>query len=261
MLSFLGYGAKKPTKQELVVDASKELYKSKGLKDGVDYVIYDVPLKTIPGYISVFEAGFGNKDVLIMIHGYGASSAFNFKQFPDLSKKFHIYSIDLYGFGASYRYDITFKDSDHALSTFLTSIHETLEAINKAPYYIAAHSLGGYLACHYLAKYKPDNVKGVMLQSPAGTTKLDPEMIDAFYKKFEFGFAKKCLFNFAFYLLYDRKWSPLSLAFFMPNSTLMKRFFGNARLKLTEEEKKLMINYYLANLNYGDQGMSVLGYF
>ena len=222
-----------------VINASKELYNLKGLEDGVDYKIYEVPLKRVKGHISVFEAGFRNKEVLVMVHGYGASSAFNFKQIPELAKKFHIYSIDLYGFGASYRPNIKYRDDYHAMEVYLSTIHETLEAINKKPYYIAAHSLGGYLITHYLDKYKPTKVKGVMLLSPAGVTRTDPNTLGDYFRRENFSYFQENYYSFINYLINERKWSPTKVPF-ISHKSWTRKFFRSPSLKLTGQEANLM---------------------
>jgi len=137
----------------------------------------------------------------------------------------------MYGFGASHRYDTKFEDDNQAMDVFLKTLHETIVAVNDKPYYIAGHSMGGFLLCHYLAKYAPENVKGVMLLSPAGTTQMLPNQMEEFYKEKNFGFVKKGVFNFALNKINNSKWNPLSFAFFLPNSFMFKRFFGSERLR------------------------------
>ena len=137
------------TKQEKVVNHTKDCFGSQGLEDGHDYKIKNIELKTLPGFVSVFEGGFHNEDVLFLIHGYGMTSVNYFKALPELMEKFHVYAMDSYGCGASYRSDITYENDDHALDVQLRSIHETIEALNLKSYYLAAHSMGGYLASHF----------------------------------------------------------------------------------------------------------------
>ena len=256
-------GEKTPTKQELVVNLSKELYRLSGLEDQVDYKIKNIKLKTLPGFISVLEGGFDNEDVLFMIHGYGGPSALHFKLFPELFKKFHVYSMDLYGFGGSYRYDIQFKDSDHAMDVFLRSIHETIEALELKNYYIVSQSMGSYLTFHYQHKYSPENVKGVMLLSPAGSTLMTPEIKKKILSKtYNNSFFKRNMLKLAIYLVFEKQWSPLSLTFFFPNDYIFrKQQLSDPIYKFTENEQELTIKYYTAHMNYGGQGMAVLGHF
>jgi pimeloyl-ACP methyl ester carboxylesterase len=44
-----------------------------------DYLLYDIPLKTLPGYLFTFESGFHNPDKLVLIHGYFSSVVFYYK--------------------------------------------------------------------------------------------------------------------------------------------------------------------------------------
>ena len=44
-----------------------------------DYLLYDTPLRTLPGYLFTFESGFNNPDTLVLIHGYFSNIPFYYK--------------------------------------------------------------------------------------------------------------------------------------------------------------------------------------
>ena len=101
-----------------------------------------------------------------------------------------------------------------------------------------------------------------MLLSPAGTT-LKPHGAETqFLNDYTNSILKQNMIKLAVYLVFERKWSPFSLAFFLPKSYTVKKFIKRKQLeyKLDEKEMELMINYFIANFNYGEQGMSLLGY-
>jgi pimeloyl-ACP methyl ester carboxylesterase len=224
------------TKQEVtpprtvVSEAEKELYALYGLKDESDYIIYDTPLSTLPGHLSTFEGGFKNKDTLVMIHGYGASNAFWFKVMPELLKKFHVYALDMYGFGGSHRPDETIKSTEHGLEIYTKSIEEWRVSLNLTEFYILGHSLGAYLTNHYLHRYGGSDafkVNGVFMLSPAGSTAATPEEKEEFNNRF--GWFKGSMIKLVGYLIFDRHWSPLSLGFFMSRDKAVGKFFGGER--------------------------------
>ena len=259
----IGTKESESSKQQKVIDSSKQLFESIGLEDKVDFRIRKVELKTLPGFTSLFESGFENKDVLVILHSFPASNIMWFKQIPELIKKFHVIALDLYGFGASYRHDITFKDSDHVIDVYTRSIHETIEALSLESYYIAGLSLGGYLTSHFQHRYKPDNVKGVILISPAGTIAKPDGAETRFLEKHGVtNTPKQKMIKFFAYLIFERKWSPLDLVPFVPYLYGIKKYFElHPQYKFTEKEQELLINYFKAVCDYGAEvPMSILGH-
>ena len=219
-----------PSKQVLVYEAQKELYALYGLADEVDYNLYDTQLDTVPGHLSTFEGGFNNKDVLVMIHGYGASNAFWFKIMPDLLKHFHVYALDMYGFGASHRAQEDITSTEQGLEIYTRSVEEWREKLGLKDFYILGHSLGAYLTNHYLHRYGQSGkfkINGVFMMSPAGSTIATPEE----KKEFEgrFNWFTGSIVKVVGYLIFDRHWSPLSLAFWMSKSKAVSKFFNSPR--------------------------------
>jgi pimeloyl-ACP methyl ester carboxylesterase len=114
----------KPSSQAHIESCAKDIYSSVGLRSEIDYTLYNVPLKTIDGFIHTLEGGFHNKRKLLMVHGYGAASVLWFKMLPSLIQKFHVYSIDLYGMGSSYKFKFGKKSADEAIDLYTKSIEE-----------------------------------------------------------------------------------------------------------------------------------------
>ena len=84
-------------------DYEAKIMEFAGMKEGTDFKIYDVDLPQSKGHIHTIEAGFENKEILVLVHGYAAAAVFYFKVIAALKDKFHIYSIDLFGLGSSSR--------------------------------------------------------------------------------------------------------------------------------------------------------------
>lgn len=123
----------------------KAIYSLQSLTDNLDYTIYKVELSTLPGYLQVFESGPQNTQTLLMLHGYGGCAATFFKMIPHLRSHFHIFAIDLYGMGASYRFDFDIiKDFETAMEVILKSLHELITNLDLDNFYMLGHSMGGY---------------------------------------------------------------------------------------------------------------------
>ena len=162
-----------------LVSSIKNILTLQNQTDQVDYQIYKVELTSLPGYLQVLETGFGNTQKLIMLHGYGGCSATFFKMFPKLKTHFHIFAIDLYGMGASYRFNFDqIKNFEDAIKTMTTSIHECISNLELDNFYMLGHSMGGYLIPHYLTRFNHIRVRGVFMCSPAGFNKPDEDNLD-----------------------------------------------------------------------------------
>jgi len=117
------------------------------------------------------------------------------------------------------------------------------------------------LTFQYLHKYAPTNVDGVIMLSPAGSNGLLTSNIDEWFKERDMNILTRSFLRFGGHLVHEKKMSPISLFFFLPWSTMIKRFFGHQRMRLEKEEKEVFIKYYEAVIDYGDQGMSIVGHF
>lgn len=105
---------------------------------------------------------------MVLTHGYGAGGAIFYRVLNDLSDYFHLYVIDLLGMGASGRPKYHPTDVDTAEDFFVDSMKIWRERMDiKEKYYLAGHSLGGYVSAVYAMRY-PEEIQKLMLLSPVG---------------------------------------------------------------------------------------------
>ena len=107
-----------------VKDYESKIMEFAGMKEGVDFKIYDVDLPQSKGHIHTIEAGFDNKEVLVLVHGYAAAAVFYFKVIAALKDRFHIYSIDLFGLGSSSRPKIDNFEYQAIVDFFVNPLEE-----------------------------------------------------------------------------------------------------------------------------------------
>lgn len=111
---------------------------------------------------------------MILIHGYGAGGGLFYKILKDLSCYFHLFVVDLLGMGSSGRPLYTCDTVDMAEDFFVDAIHHWKVKVFKdlgipddKKYYLAGHSLGGYLSSVYALKYE-NEIEKLILLSPVG---------------------------------------------------------------------------------------------
>ncbi|KAH9758955.1 putative 1-acylglycerol-3-phosphate O-acyltransferase [Citrus sinensis] len=104
---------------------------------------------------------------LIMVHGYGASQGFFFRNFDALASRFRVIAIDQLGCGGSSRPDFTCKSTEETEAWFIDSFEEWRKAKNLSNFILLGHSLGGYVAAKYALKH-PEHVQHLILVGPAG---------------------------------------------------------------------------------------------
>ena len=167
--------------EKSVVCNLNKLLEQYGMKLNEDVRHYYVNLTCTVGSIYTIEAGWHNKEVLVLVHGFGASSVYYYRMLPALAKKYHVYAFDLYGLGLSTRPKFEHTDKHIILQKLIQTIEDwrLIMKINK--FDLIAHSFGAFLCCHYIDQYKP-NVGRVFLCSPAGFTRLEKGQFDNIYK-------------------------------------------------------------------------------
>jgi len=106
---------------------------------------------------------------LVMIHGYGASQGFFFRNFDALAKHFRVIAIDQLGWGGSSRPDFTCKSTEETEAWFIDSFEEWRKAKNLSNFVLLGHSFGGYVAAKYALKH-PEHIKHLILVGSAGFT-------------------------------------------------------------------------------------------
>ncbi|VVT50769.1 uncharacterized protein SAPINGB_P002874 [Magnusiomyces paraingens] len=148
------------------------------------------------------------KNVLVMMHGYGAGLSFFFKNFGPLAaglgSSWSIYALDWLGYGGSSRPKFRVRTSDLSATENVTLpspinpqksqvLHEnvvtretedwfveSLEAWRAAKgierFTLMGHSMGGYFAAAYAFRY-PQRVERLVMVSPAGVERgYDPSL-------------------------------------------------------------------------------------
>ncbi|KAL8135648.1 hypothetical protein AgCh_010330 [Apium graveolens] len=104
---------------------------------------------------------------LVMVHGYGASQGFFFRNFDFLAKHFKVIAIDQLGWGGSSRPDFTCKSTEETEAWFIDSLEEWRKSKNLSNFILLGHSFGGYVAAKYALKH-PEHVKHLVLVGSAG---------------------------------------------------------------------------------------------
>ncbi|KAF8405333.1 hypothetical protein HHK36_010237 [Tetracentron sinense] len=113
---------------------------------------------------------FDSKDdspTLVMVHGYGASQGFFFRNFDILANRFRVIAIDQLGWGGSSRPDFTCKSTEETEAWFIDSFEEWRKAKNLSNFILLGHSFGGYVAAKYALKH-PEHIQHLILVGPAG---------------------------------------------------------------------------------------------
>ncbi|KAH6776573.1 alpha/beta-Hydrolases superfamily protein [Perilla frutescens var. hirtella] len=106
---------------------------------------------------------------LVMVHGYGASQGFFFRNFDALAAHFKVVAIDQLGWGGSSRPDFSCKSTEETEAWFIDSLEEWRKAKNLSNFVLLGHSFGGYVAAKYALKH-PEHVQHLILVGPAGFT-------------------------------------------------------------------------------------------
>ncbi|KAF6169468.1 hypothetical protein GIB67_004749 [Kingdonia uniflora] len=113
---------------------------------------------------------FDSKDdspTLVMVHGYGASQGFFFRNFDALASRFRVIAVDQLGWGGSSRPDFTCKSTEETEAWFIDSFEEWRKAKNLSKFILLGHSFGGYVAAKYALKH-PEHVSHLILVGSAG---------------------------------------------------------------------------------------------
>uniref|UniRef100_A0A0D6QZI5 1-acylglycerol-3-phosphate O-acyltransferase n=1 Tax=Araucaria cunninghamii TaxID=56994 RepID=A0A0D6QZI5_ARACU len=115
------------------------------------------------------NGGTGRAPTLVMVHGYGASQGFFFRNFDALASRFRVIAVDQLGWGASSRPDFTCKSTEETEAWFIDSFEEWRKAKKLDNFILLGHSFGGYVAAKYAIKH-PEHVQHLILVGPAGFT-------------------------------------------------------------------------------------------
>ena len=111
------------------------------------------------GQVRVVERNAAGKDALLLVHGYGASSASYRPVLAELATRFRVLAVDLPGFGASDR--LAGDYSPEALADDLARILDQ-KGIDRAD--VIGHSWGGSVVLAF-ARRHPDRLKRLVVIS------------------------------------------------------------------------------------------------
>ncbi|KAL2892821.1 putative 1-acylglycerol-3-phosphate O-acyltransferase [Bienertia sinuspersici] len=114
-----------------------------------------------------FESKDNDSPTIVMVHGYGASQGFFFRNFDALARRFRVIAIDQLGWGGSSRPDFTCKSTEETEDWFIDSLEAWRKAKNLNSFILLGHSFGGYVAAKYANKH-PEHVQHLILVGPAG---------------------------------------------------------------------------------------------
>ena len=116
----------------------------------------------------LYKPNHNNKKILIMIHGYQASSFIFYRMIPLISNEFIVICPDMIGSGFSSRPKIQFTSNEQCIDFFVECIEKLRQVLEIEKFYICGHSLGGYFSLNYALKYPQHVENKIVLFSPTG---------------------------------------------------------------------------------------------
>ena len=245
-----------PRNPDNVTEKHEEsLLRCVGMERDRDYIIRDVhfPLgENSTGHIHTIEAGMQNKEVLVLIHGYGSGAAFYYKVIANLKDIFHIYAIDMFGFGSSSRPTLPSFEFHEVVQFLVDGIEGWRQALKLENFVLMGHSLGGYISSHWV-RIKNPPLKMLYLLSPAGFT----NRTDAEIKELSGFFQKPLLWAYD-YLLHDKKKNPMSWIPFAKEYFIKKKFAGK-RIGMPQDEADAAAKYLTSHIEKSECGERTVG--
>ena len=112
--------------------------------------------------INYLERGKGDRNV-VLVHGFG-SSIYSWKDIlGPLEKHFHVYAMDVKGFGYSEKP----KDADYSLVTMIDFVADFMDAVGVEKASLVGNSMGGAFCAATAIDY-PEKVERLVLIDAAG---------------------------------------------------------------------------------------------
>lgn len=242
-------------------DFADKLLATQGLKADKDFFCYNVRLPKTGGHIHTLEAGRQNKQAVVLIHGYGATSLYWFKVIPHLAQYFRVYSIDQYGTGQSSRPHFYVETFEETVEFFCSAIDEWRKQLKIENFILMGHSFGGYTAARYTLLKNPP-IKKLYLLSPAGFTFRTLEEIKKIMKEtFNIGAVLFNIFGGVIHLFEDLKFTPFQLMNITHRKAFLEGFHSGERLNMSKKEAKLITEYYYRITELMASGDKALGVF
>jgi pyruvate dehydrogenase E2 component (dihydrolipoamide acetyltransferase) len=145
-----------------VAEAQARLAAEAATADAAGEVPAPRRIETPAGPIQYLEAGPGDADAVVFIHGFGGDlNSWLFSQ-PDLAERFRTIALDLPGHGGS-----TKSVGSGDIKTLTAAVSALLDALDVQAAHLVGHSMGGAIALE-LAELAPGRVRSLTLISPAG---------------------------------------------------------------------------------------------
>jgi pimeloyl-ACP methyl ester carboxylesterase len=116
----------------------------------------------------VYSEG-GTGETILLLHGFGASGDSWNRLAAKLIKKYRVIAPDLPGWGASTR----LEPASYSYPSQLERLHDLIQAIKLERFHLAGHSMGGFLAAAYAARF-PHEVISLGLVAPHGMAEPQP---------------------------------------------------------------------------------------
>jgi pimeloyl-ACP methyl ester carboxylesterase len=109
--------------------------------------------------LSYFDVGKGDKTILL-IHGFGEDHCIWKSQIEFLSKKYRVIAPNIPGVQCK---PLALHHSQApSIRMYVEVLHELMHHLNIEHYYIAGHSMGGYIGLSF-ADYYTNHVQGLLL--------------------------------------------------------------------------------------------------
>lgn len=117
---------------------------------------YGRKIQVLGKKMNVVEMGREGDPIIVLDPGYGTMApGLDFKPFmKELSKNFHVYAIEPFGYG-----DSDTMDTPRTVENISVEFHEALKALGIQEYILRSHSISGIYSIDFLNKY-PEGVVG-----------------------------------------------------------------------------------------------------
>lgn len=130
-----------------------------------DFLGVEIRYVQTPGFgrVRIAEAGRGNRESLLLMHGIGGHIEAYAKNVTELSRDFHVVAFDFVGHGLSEkRTDIVYQPT-----TYAAQLSELMDVLGIEAAHISGESLGGWVAGEFALRH-PSRVKRLVLNTTGG---------------------------------------------------------------------------------------------
>jgi HOMODA hydrolase len=130
----------------------------------IDFLGADIRTLSVPGFgrVRIAEAGKGNSDAVVFLHGVGGHLEAYAKNVVPLSKHFHVIALDFVGHGLSDK-----NVPEFSPQILAEQVREVLDVLNIRRAHISGESLGGWVAGVFATRY-PERTQRLLLNTAGG---------------------------------------------------------------------------------------------